>query len=100
LQLPRPWLLYCSPGSIALLESHGFDVMQDFVDTSYDKILDSNDRLMAVLDQLETFVDRRYSQPDYDRFHRAALHNQQLLSKFETRWPSKILDVFEQIRNL
>jgi hypothetical protein len=100
LQLPRPWLLYCSAGSVALLEAHGFDTLQDFVDTTYDTILDFNDRLMAILDQLETFVNRRYTQRDYDRFHRAAEHNQTLLRKFETRWPKKMLDVFEQIGNV
>ena len=37
LQLPRPWLLYCSPYSIELLKTHGFDVLEDYVDIAYDK---------------------------------------------------------------
>lgn len=100
LQLPRPWLLYCSAGSVELLQTHGFDVLSDCVDHSYDQIQDRGHRLMTILDQLETFVDRTYSPQDYDRFHKAATHNQQLLNKFQTQWPNKLLSVFEQIKRL
>jgi hypothetical protein len=40
LQMPRPWLLYCSPGSVKLLESHGFDVLSDIIDMDYDTVID------------------------------------------------------------
>jgi len=100
LQLPRPWLLYCSPGSIALLKGYGFDVLEDIVDIAYDEIKEHGARLLSILDQLETFVDRQYTDKEYQRFVQAANHNQQLLLKFESRWPAKLASVLETIKQL
>jgi hypothetical protein len=100
LQLPRPWLLYCSPGSVKLLKDHGFDVLDDYVDISYDSITEHSHRLLKILDQLETFVDRKYSEQDYMRFDRAANHNQQLLKQFNNTWPEKFKSILTQIKQL
>lgn len=87
LQLPRPWLLYCSPYSIALLKTHGFDVLEDYVDISYDSIENHWDRMDSILDQLETFMNKTYTPRDCQRFEQAATHNQQLLDQFTKDWP-------------
>ena len=100
LQMPRPWLLYCSPGSVGLLQDYGFDVLADYVDTAYDQIAPHSHRLNAVLDQLETFVDRPYYDADYARFARAADHNRQLLQKFAEAWPGKFATILDQIQHL
>ena len=100
LQMPRPWLLYCSPGSIELLKQHDFDVLDDIVDTSYDKIPDHGLRLLTVLDQLETFAARTYSQKDYQRFYSAMQHNQQVLKKLHQAWSDKFQHVIKQIQTL
>jgi hypothetical protein len=100
LQMPRPWLLYCSPGSIELLQSHGFDVLSDYVDIAYDKIGNHGDRLLNILDQLETFIGRNYSAVDYQRFQQASAHNQQLLLNFGQQWPMKFDQVLEKIKTL
>jgi hypothetical protein len=100
LQMPRPWLLYCSPGSIELLQAHGFDVLADYTDIAYDKIVDHGTRLLNILDQLETFIGREYSAADYQRFRQAAQHNQQLLLKFGQQWPAKFDQVLEKIKTL
>jgi len=100
LQLPRPWLLYCSPGSIALLKNYGFDVLDDYVDTSYDNIIVHGDRLLTILDQLETFISCKYTDQDYTRFNQAATHNQNLLLKFEQIWPNKLNRILEKIKQL
>ena len=100
LQMPRPWLLYCSPGSIELLQAHGFDVLADYTDIAYDKIGEHGARLLNILDQLETFIDRKYSAADYQRFQQAAQHNQQLLLKFGQQWPAKFDQVLEKIKTL
>ena len=100
LQMPRPWLLYCSPGSIALLQDHGFDVLPDYADIAYDKIVDHETRLSHILDQLETFIDRKYSAADYHRFQQAAAHNQQLLLNFGQQWPMKFDNILEKIKAL
>jgi hypothetical protein len=99
LQLPRPWLLSCSPGSVKLLKDHGFDVLDDYVDINYDSIPEHSHRLLKILDQLETFIDRKYTEQDYQRFELAAKHNQALLSKFEQCWPEKFNTILNEIKN-
>ena len=93
IQLPRPWLLYCSPYSIELLRSHGFDVLDDMVNTEYDTEKNHWMRLDLILDQLETFIDRQYTPNDYQRFKQAAKHNQQLLASLLHSWPEKLKTV-------
>jgi hypothetical protein len=100
LQLPRPWLLYCSPGSIALLKNHGFDVLDDIVDITYDKIVDHGTRLLSIMDQLETFVDCKYTDQDYQRFSQACKHNQALLVNFKQQWPAKFDNILNKIQQL
>ena len=97
LQIPRPWLLGCSPGAVALLKAHGFDVLDDYVDTAYDSITRQTERFQALLDQLETFINREYTRQDYERFDQAATHNQQLLEKFAMDWPAKFNTILEEI---
>ena len=93
LQIPRPWLLYCSPFSVDLLRSHGFDVLDDYVDIAYDKITTHWQRMDAIVDQLETFINRQYTRRDYERFEQAATHNQQLLVSLLHSWPKKLKTV-------
>jgi len=100
LQLPRPWLLYCSPGSVKLLKNHGFDVLDDYVDIDYDNIIKHGHRLDKILDQLEIFIDRKYTDKDYARFNQAAIHNQNLLLKFEKTWPAKFDSILNKIKEL
>ena len=90
LQLPRPWLLYCSPHSIELLKTHGFDVLEDYVDIAYDTIKNHWNRMDAILDQLETSITKKYTRRDYERFEQAATHNQQLLAQFAMDWPIRL----------
>jgi hypothetical protein len=100
LQLPRPWLLYCSPGSVKLLKDHGFDVLDDYVDTAYDNIVEHGHRLLTILDQLETFIDRKYTEQDYIRFNRAVNHNKLLLKQFNNTWLEKFENILTQIKQL
>jgi len=97
LQLPRPWLLYCSPGAVATLRDYGFDVLDDCVDHSYDQTVQHGFRLQSIIDQLETFIDRDYGEQDYQRFKQAADHNQQLLQQFARAWPDKLATVLNKI---
>jgi hypothetical protein len=64
LQLPRPWLLYCSPGSVDRLRHYGFDVLDDYVNHSYDVETIHSHRLFSILDQLERFVNQQYNKDD------------------------------------
>ena len=100
MQLPRPWLLYCSPTTIQYLRQQGFDVLDDYVDHGYDSITEHFVRLYKILDQLETFINRKYTDRDYARFNEAARHNQNLLLKFEQEWPKKFASLLEEIKKL
>ena len=100
LQMPRPWLLYCSPGSLQLLESFGFDILSDMVDIKYDKITNHGTRLQHILDQLETFVNRHFSTVELQRLHQAALHNQQRLADLGLQWPEKFSQIMHEISSL
>ena len=98
IQLPRPWLLYCSPYSIELLRSHGFDVLDDMVDTDYDTEKNHWMRLDLILDQLETFINKQYTPKDYERFKQAAKHNRGLLAQYKVSWPIKLAEIKHKIR--
>ena len=100
LQLPRPWLLYCSPGAVLCLKQYGFDVLADYVDHGYDEIFEHSTRHQFILDQLETFIDKVYTEQDYARFDQAAKRNQQLLKYFASTWPDKFNTVLEKIKQL
>jgi hypothetical protein len=97
LELPRPWLLYCSPQSVEYLRHYGFDVLDDYVDHSYDNIIVHTNRLLSIIDQLEQFIDQQYTQDDYIRFEQAAEHNRNLLLKFAQAWPAKFDHVLKEI---
>lgn len=97
LQMPRPWLLYCSPGSVHHLRKYGFDVLDDYVNHDYDHEPSHHVRLINLIDQMETFVDQHWIAADYLRFAQAAQHNQNLLVQFQQHWPDKLQKVLEEI---
>ena len=97
LQLPRPWMLFCSPQSVKLLKSYGFDVLDDYVDHGYDEEFHKGNRMNMLLDRLETFADRVYTRRDYERFEVAAATNKQLLDGCAENWPQKFAAVKKAI---
>jgi hypothetical protein len=99
LQLPRPWILFCSPSSVQLLRDQGFDVLDDYVNHNYDREQRKHIRMQIILDELETFVSRVYSRRDYERFEIAATNNKQLLDKLGSQWPPKIKQIKRAIAN-
>jgi hypothetical protein len=100
LQMPRPWLLYCSPQSLHHLRQAGFDLLDDYVDHSYDNIDTHFQRLDTILDQLQHKIDSNYNEQDYARFRQAASHNRNLLIKFNHAWPNKLAEIKKQVEQL
>lgn len=98
LQLPRPWLLYCSPQAVKYLRESGFDVLDDYVNHAYDTETTHSSRLKMILDQLELFVAQQYNNDDYERFEQAAKHNQNLLLSFAQAWPAKFKTALDTIK--
>lgn len=98
IQLPRPWLLFGCPGSVAVLRDWGFDVFDDVVDHSYDSNRDPIKRQMMILDQLDKKIE--YNQTLLENFKSRAEKNQQLLRKFYQVWPDKQKNVIESIKTI
>lgn len=88
LQTPRPWILFCSPGSVAVLRSAGFDVMDDVVDHSYDEIVNAEQRLQAIIAELKKL--KYFFLP---RYKQAVETNQALLDRLKLQWSYKLQSI-------
>jgi hypothetical protein len=98
LQLPRPWVLICSPGSVESLKKHGFDVLDDLVDHSYDTIVNLQDRIAKTLETLEKFVaTTTFDSVLESRCQQAADHNTKLLHQWQQSWNKKFQTIQEQL---
>ena len=58
----RPFLLLSSCGSLKNLRDMGFKTFSDFWDESYDSVYDPADRLVAVIDILESLCNRPFDE--------------------------------------
>jgi len=94
LQTPRPWILFCSPGSVDVLRLAGFDVMDDVVDHSYDNIVDAEQRLNAIVKELKKL--KYFFLP---RYKQAVQTNQAILDKLKHQWSYKLQSILEQTQS-
>ena len=99
MQLPRPWLVYTSPGAVSLLRGYGFDVLDEYVDTAYDDIQMHSQRLTAVLDQLQQ-INTAWTGADFARFDQAAQHNRNLLNTWADAWPQRLENIVQELKNI
>lgn len=98
LQLPRPFLLFSMPGSIAALKNYGFDIWEDIIDHSYDNEVNPIQRQILILDQLCKLQNISYNSKQLAEFDTRAQYNQNLLNKFRQEWPQKLKTVLEQLQ--
>lgn len=49
----RPFILAAAPGNLAYLRSYGFQTFDRWIDESYDSIVDPDQRLQAIVDQVQ-----------------------------------------------
>jgi len=94
LQTPRPWILFCSPGSVSVLRSAGFDVMDDIVDHSYDEIVNVEQRLQAIITELKKL--KYFFLP---RYKQAVETNQAILDRLKHQWSYKLQSILEQTQS-
>ena len=90
LQTPRPWILFCSPGSVDVLRSAGFDVMDDVVDHSYDNIVNAEQRLQAIITELKKL--KYFFLP---RYKQAVQTNQAVLDQLGSQWSYKLQSILD-----
>ena len=90
LQTPRPWILFCSPGSVDVLRSAGFDVLDDVVDHSYDEIVNVEQRLQAIIMELKKL--KYFFLP---RYKQAVETNQAILDTLKHQWSYKLQSILD-----
>lgn len=88
---PVPWIAYSGRYSIARLRSLGFDVLDDVVDHSYDRLIEAHHKIPAFVDCARRTIDA-VKQHDWStlasRCCVAAAHNQQRLAQMKLVWPA------------
>lgn len=95
LQLPRPWLLFAATGCVSRLRSMGFDVYDDIVDHSYDKfdtVVSCVERQEAILNQLPSLLDLKFTPGLIKRLTQGSDHNRRLLKDWNSKWKNLCLD--------
>lgn len=93
---PAPWVVFSAKNAVGYLKTLGFDVLDDVVDHSYDKLTQSN--TMYGHGKISEFVKlniqnyHNIKNSDQNklaaRCQTSATHNQQLLAKMQCQWPA------------
>ena len=75
----KPFILMATPGSLQYLKNYGFETFDDLIDESYDLILNSRERLDAVVKEIKRIasLDAATKQVLYTELHEIALRNKQ-----------------------
>lgn len=86
LKLPRPWVIFAMKNTVAYLRDMGFDVLDDVVDHSYDRVEHDIERQVKLLDQIQYMCERTLTPAEIKKCEQAAEHNHQLLNKMFSTW--------------
>ena len=97
LQLPRPWILFSSQGSVDYIRKLGFDVLDDIIDHGYDNTADAIQRQVEILDQCQTLVDIDILNI-LPRCKQAAEHNKKIMLALKDNWAEKMLQEYKQAK--
>ena len=92
---PVPWIAYSGRYTVARLRSLGFDVLDDVVDHSYDRLIEAHHKMSGFVGTASrTIIDLKTQ--DWNRLRQrctaAAQHNQQLLSAMHDSWSDNFAD--------
>jgi len=96
---PVPWTLYACRYTVEMLKEMEFDVLDDIVDHSYNKVLQisSQDGIEKIRQFIAASIDtqRKLAEMDFDKLKarciKAAEHNQKLLAEMRKQWPVDFL---------
>jgi hypothetical protein len=86
---PVPWIAFSGRYTIARLRSLGFDVLDDIVNHSYDRLIEAHHKMSGFVNTADSTIASLKTQDWTKLKHRcmaAAQHNQQLLSAMRDRW--------------
>jgi hypothetical protein len=75
----KPFILAATPGSLEYLRTYGFETFNGLIDESYDTIIDSKDRLTAIIVEMKriAMLDINTKQVLYAKLHKIAQRNKQ-----------------------
>jgi hypothetical protein len=75
----KPFILAATPGSLEYLRTYGFETFNGLIDESYDTIIDSKDRLTAIIVEMKriAMLDVNTKQVLYAKLHEIAQRNKQ-----------------------
>ena len=90
----RPFILAATPGSLAYVRSYGFETFGDFIDESYDNILDPAERLAAICREMQKISQLPQEQKFqlWTKLYQIAQRNQQRF--FSKEWQQSIFQEF------
>jgi hypothetical protein len=100
LQLPRPWVLFGSTGSVSKLRGMGFDVFDDFVDHSYDAFDTQHSyvqRQNAMLIEIEKLLQLQPTPAIIDIWKQKAQYNRNILKTWSQSWPTDFSNLLDKI---
>ena len=99
LQMPRPFVLFCSQYAVSHLRKLGFDVYDDLIDHSYDSDPFEISRQVKMLDVVDHFKNVVYTQSMLSDFKNRAANNQEVLDHLKNAWPKKLEDLKQTLDN-
>jgi hypothetical protein len=105
----KPFILCSTPGSLKLLRQYGFKTFAGLIDESYDKIENSQQRLLAITAEMQRIValPREQKHQLYIALHEIAKYNQQVffnqlhnqvIEEFQTNMNTALKEI-QQYRN-
>jgi hypothetical protein len=88
LSFQHPFLSCSMPGTLAYIKQQGFETFDHIFDESYDSMLDFNDRLTAIVKNIELFDPSKYNDPitqdklahNHARFFNTSLVEEKLIA--------------------
>lgn len=97
LQLPRPFMLFCSPGAVTALRHYGFDVWDDVCDHTYDSEPDPIQRQIMILDHLVRYRDCGMPDLDLDQCEARGRANRNRLRELRQKWPGRLKKLLDEV---
>jgi len=91
----KPFVIVSSAGSLAYLRRYGFETFDGIIDESYDTIVDSVERLEAIVAELNRIANlpQEKKLETWHRMHAVAARNKERF--FSNRWENNIVEEFK-----
>lgn len=92
----QPFMLASTHNSLEYLRSYGFETFDNFINESYDTIVDPAKRLEAIVFEMKRIANLTPEEKSklYSNLKRIALRNKELF--FSKQWEQKIIDEYKQ----